>query len=248
MTIAVRGRRAASRLTGTAVAALALTLAAGGCSLTQNAAVTKVHAPGFLGSAAPLLTPGDVSKGQAGLRYWNPNVPWSQYGKVIIEPVTFWGDDASKVSASDQTALTTYFYGALQTQFGQKFTVVTAPGPGVMRLQVAVTDAESATPVLRTVSLVVPQLNVLETVQSLATGEYIFAGSLQAAMKLSDAATGQLLAAAVGRALGGGSVAAAAQWKWGDAENAMDTFATKAAANLAAVTSGRATPDQLPVQ
>jgi len=110
-----------------------------------------------------------------------------------------------------------------------------------------VTDVESATPGLRTISLVVPQARLLNTVQSLATGKQLFAGSLQVEAKLTDASTGKLLSAAVARGVGGGSLKAAAQVQWGDAENAMDLFARRTAKGLAALTSGTATPADLPL-
>ncbi len=116
-----------------------------------------------------------------------------------------------------------------------------------MKLQVAVTDVEAATPGLRTISLVVPQARLLSTVGSLATGKQVFAGSLQVEAKLTDASTGQLLGAWVARGVGGGSLKAAAQLEWGDAENAMDLFSKRATANLHALTTGAATPAQLPL-
>jgi hypothetical protein len=229
-----------------ATAALGLALLASGCATTQVAPVKPISS-GFLGADYALLTPGETAKGQAGLRYFNPAAPWRQYNKVLIEPVTFWGDEGGKVPPSDQQALSTYFNGALEKELGQKFEIVTQPGPGVLRLQIAITDAEAATPGLRSVSLVVPQARVLSTVGSLATGEQVFAGSLQAEGKVRDAATGQLLSAVVARGVGGGSVKAAAQWKWGDTQNAMDLFAKRLAKNLHGLTSGAATPADLPL-
>jgi Protein of unknown function (DUF3313) len=122
----------------------------------------------------------------------------------------------------------------LEKAFGDKVPSVAAPGPGVMKLQVAITDAEAATPGLRTISLVVPQARVLSTVGSLATGKQVFAGSLQAQAKRTAAAPGQLLAAAVARGAGGGSIKAAAPWEWGDVQNAMDLFARRMARGLSA--------------
>jgi hypothetical protein len=99
----------------------------------------KAPTSSFLGPDARLLTPGDVSKGQTGLRYFNPAAPWQQYKSVLIEPVTFWGDETSKVAPSDQQALATYFKGALDKEFGEKFQVVSEPGPGVARVRFAIT-------------------------------------------------------------------------------------------------------------
>ena len=227
--------------------AIGLGLIASGCATATEADI-KAPTSAFLGPSAKLLTPGDISKGQAGLRYFNPAAKWREYYKVIIEPVTFWGDDASKVAPPDQQVLTTHFKGALDKEFGERFELVTQPGPGVLRVQVAITDAEAATPGLRTVALVVPQMRMLNAAQSMASGKTVFAGGLQAEAKFTDSRTGQLLAAGVGRAVGGSSLKAAAQVEWGDAEYAIDLFAKRAAANMKALTSGSATTAQLPVE
>lgn len=243
-----RGRRGIV-LHGLAVTVLLTALFSTSCATTKVAPVETPTQGGaaFLGKDFALLTPGDIGKGQAGLRYFNPAAQWRNYNKIIIEPVTFWGDAAGKVSPPDQQALATYFRGALEKQLGEKFQIVDMPDLGVMRLQVAITDAEASTPGMRTVSLIVPQLKLLNAVQSMATGKMVFAGGLQAEMKVTDAVTGETLCAAVGKGLGGGSIKAAAQWEWGDAQNAMDLFAKRAATNLYGLTSGAATPADLPL-
>ena len=60
-----------------------------------------------LGKDYALLTPGETSKGQAGLRYHSPSAQWRQYNTIIIDPVTFRGDETRKISAEDQHALAT---------------------------------------------------------------------------------------------------------------------------------------------
>jgi len=51
-------------------------------------------------------------------------------------------------------------------------------------------------------------------------------------MKVTDAISGQLLAAAIDKREGGIALSAAAQWRWGDAENAMNYWAQKISARL----------------
>ncbi|MCC6766168.1 MAG: DUF3313 domain-containing protein [Deltaproteobacteria bacterium] len=227
------------------VSGLCVVLGLAGCATTKQVSVKQVKESGFLGDYSR-LTPGDTAKGQALLRYVNATAQWTQYKAVVIEPVTFWGTDATKLSPSAQQALTTYFRSALETQFGTKMKVVEAPGPGVMKIQVAITDAESATPVLRTVSLVVPQARALNTLQSVATGHWAFAGGCQIEARLSDASTGQTLGEMVDRRVGGSSMKAAAQWQWGDVQNAMDSWATEYAARVSAWTTGKAAPGNPP--
>jgi hypothetical protein len=95
---------------------------------------------------------------------------------------------------------------------------------------------------MRTVSMVVPQARTLNTLKYAATGAYAFVGGAEAEMKLTDAASGQLLAAAMDKRIGGGSLEAAAQWQWGDAENAMKAWATQLTERVSSWTSGTAKP------
>jgi len=210
-----------------------------GCAVTQKESVERVGPSGFLGDTS-LLTPGD--KEQASLRYVNPAAQWTTYNKVLLEPVTFWGDDKTKISAKDQQMLCNFLQEQLYQQLGTKYQMVTEPGEGVMRLQVALVDAESATPVLRTVSMVIPQARLLSSLKYLATGTYPFIGGAEAEAKMTDSVTGQLLGMWVDKRVGGGSIKTAAQWEWGDAENAMKEWATMAATRLSSWTSGAVKP------
>jgi hypothetical protein len=223
------------------VAALCLTALVIACTPTQQVKVTQAELKcGFLGSGCDRLTPG--AEGQAALRYVNSSANWTQYNKLIIDPVTFWGSDSTTISVADQQTLVNYFNQVLHENLGKKFQLVDQPGPGVMRLQVALTDATAATPGLRTISMIVPQARALNTLKYAATGTYAFVGGAQAEMKLTDAVTGQVLAEAVDRRVGGGAVQAAAQWQWGDAENAMKAWTTQLTERLSSWTSGAATP------
>ncbi len=197
-------------------------------------------ATGFLGDDYSLLKPGQ--EGQAALVYINPNVQWSQYDKVMLEPVEFWDGESSSISPEDQHMLTSYFYNQLKTDLQKNFTLVDQGGPGVMVLQVALINAKTATPVMRSVSLVVPQIRLVNALQSMATGSYAFVGSAEAAGKITDSQTGQLLGAAIDQREGGTSLKSAAQWQWGDAESAMNLWAQKTSERLESFKSGTATP------
>jgi len=164
--------------------------------------------------------------------YINPNTQWSKYNKILLEPVQFWDSANSKVSPSDQQMLTAYFYNKLEEDLQKHFTLLDQGGPDVLELQVAMVNASGATPGLRSVSVVIPQLRILNAAQSLATGSYAFVGSAEAEMKATDTSTGELLAAAIDKRAGGIALSSAAQWKWGDAENAMNYWAEKVANRL----------------
>lgn len=228
---------------GLLAAAAMVSLITAGCSQTVESKPAVMQqmeggtlppaVSGFFGSDASLLKPGQ--EGQAAMVYINPSAQWSQYDKIMLEPVEFWDSPDTKVSPTDQHMLTAYFYNQLKKDLEPYFTLVDQGGPGVLVIQIALTNATTATPGLRSVSVVVPQARILNGLQSLATGSYAFVGSAEGEMKATDAATGQLLAAAIDMRAGGMALSAAAQWQWGDAENAMNYWSERITSRLLAL-------------
>jgi len=211
------------------------------CATTQKATLDRAALNcGLLGDVCGKLTPG--GQDQASLRYVSPSARWTDYNKVMIEPVTFWGGDTTSVSAADQQMLVNYFSQQLKLQLGKKFQVVDQAGPGVMKLAVAMTDAKTATPALRSISMIVPQVHLLAGLKYLATGTFPFVGGAQVEGKITDSVSGDLLAAVADKRIGGGSMAAGFQWKWGDAENVIDKWCERTAERLSSWTTGTARP------
>lgn len=231
------GKGKVSKLLAGVTFATLLASLLGGCSQTaapepnliQRVQGETPAAPppsGFLGSDYSLLAAPAADSGQkTQLVYTNPAANFSSYSKIMIAPVTFWAGDDSKVSAADQQALCNYFYTVLQKDLGENFTLVDQPGPGVLKFTAALTDASSAVPVLRTISIIVPQARALSTIKMAATGTYAFVGSAQGEAKLTDSVTGQLLAAWADKRVGGVSLKNVDVFTWGDADNAMDYWA-----------------------
>ncbi|MFA5919954.1 MAG: DUF3313 domain-containing protein [Methylococcaceae bacterium] len=209
------------------------------CSTTHKAAINQSDVNCvFLVNDCSLLTSG--GKDQADLRYVNPAAQWTHYNKIMIDPVTFWAGDSTPISPADQQMLVNYFFQQLKTKLGQKFAIVNQPGLGVMKLDVAIADAETATPVLRSISMIVPQAHVLANLEYLATGSFPFVGAAQAEAKVTDSVSGQILAMAVDKRIGGGEFTTGFQWQWGDAEDAVNAWADLAVNRLSAWTSGTA--------
>jgi hypothetical protein len=222
--------------------ATVIVLLGAGCATTQRQRVEQTPAIcGFMGEeVCRELRPG--ARGEAGLRYVNPRATLTQYDKVMIVVVGFFGSDPGKVKPQDEQQLTNLFFKTLHDSLGQRYRVVDDAGPGVMRVEVALLDAESATAGVRSVTMVIPQLKVLSAGYSLVAGKYPFAGGAQAAVKITDSVTEQVLGVAVDRQTGGGSLQTIAQWQWGDAENAIKAWSSQLADGMYAYTSGQRKP------
>lgn len=218
-----------------------LTLAA--CTTTEKAHIDTSSGLncGLLGhGCSSRLVAGN--KDQIGMRYVNPTAQWASYKQVMISPVTFWGGDSSQVSAADQQTLVNYFNQQLQQELGKKFTLVQQPGPGVLKIEVAMTDAETATPVLRSVTMIVPQAHMVSNLKYLATGTFPFVGGAQGEIRITDSVTGKTLFEGLDRRIGGGSFTTGFQWQWGDAENAITKWSELLTERLSAWTSGTEKP------
>ena len=194
-----------------------------GCGQTQ--AMSKVQTSGFLGDYS-ILQKGE--KDQALLVYKNPTASWSSYTKVYLDPVTVWKDEQTKdVSAEDLQTLADYLEVQVNDALKQDYEMVQAPGPGVMRVSVAITEADASSPTMNAISSVVPQLRTLTVLKGFAAGgKPGFVGSASAEVKITDAQTGTLLAAAVDRRAGTKGLTGVTN-KWNDIEQAYKYWANK---------------------
>jgi hypothetical protein len=214
------------------------------CATTQQVAVSNQNYCPFLGAqlCSQLTQTGTSGRFSAGalvdMRYLNPNAQWAKYDKILLTPVTYWGGDDTKVSPDDQHKMVDFFTQALNQQLATKYTIVREPGPGTMTVQIALIDVESATPVLRTISMLIPQARALATLKYIATGTYAFIGGAEAEAKIMDSQTHVVLAAAVDKRVGGGALSTAAQWQWGDAENVMTTWSKQLVTRLSEFKAG----------
>ncbi len=188
-----------------------------GCATTEE--VRDVQKSGFLGDYS-MLQPG--GEGQVALRYVNPNARFGSYDKILIEPVSIWATDESSlkdVSEGDRRMLVDYLHTALSQSLAKDYSLTGTPGPGVMRLRVALTDATAAPVVMSTVSNIVPQMLVLSNVKRLATGTHAFVGSAAVEGELVDSLTGERLAAFVDKRSGGKSLERIGGGSWDDYKN-----------------------------
>jgi len=95
-----------------------------------------------------------VAGDPAVLRWINPAVNWNRYKAFMIEPVDSVVPPAyrSEISPNPEVvvAVTRYFREALIREFGARFRIVDEPGPGVARVNVAVTSIVPTTKRLST--------------------------------------------------------------------------------------------------
>ena len=157
---------------GPALAASLLALALAGCAATEQS--TKVTHSGFLADYS-LLSPGEED--DAAFRYWDHDIDWSAYDKILLDPVTLWGAPATEeMPNEDLQRLANNLYGLMYQELSKDYTMVSEPQYGTLRIQFALTGAERSNPALDVVSTVVPTAFVLSSAAQFVTGEPSFGG------------------------------------------------------------------------
>ena len=221
------------RFACTHASALALLLASVallGCATTRQS--SGVERSGFLGDYSE-LRPGQEDEAQ--LVYFNPAARWLEYDAILIDSVTLWRDARTEdVPAEEAQRLTDYLYAALHKELSRDYRIVDKPGPGVLRLRAAVTEAKGSKVVMNTVTSVVPQLRLLATLGGMATSTAILVGKVGVEAELTDSLTGERLAAAVDERQGTKAIRGGIK-KWSDVERAFDHWAERFRLRLAAL-------------
>jgi len=130
-----------------ALSGVLLLLLASGCGARRTAQPSQ-EMSGFLDDYSLLRAgrPGEVAR-----VYRNPNADWARYDRVLLEPVTLWRSgrrSLDPVPENDLLRLVSAFESALRRQIGAGFRLVDEPGPGVMRIRLAITEARASDPIL----------------------------------------------------------------------------------------------------
>jgi hypothetical protein len=193
---------------------------------------------GFLDDYS-LLRPGGHD--DVALVYRDPTVDWTKYDKILLEPVTLWRSGKKSldpVPEGDLLRLVDDLEASVRRRLGAGFTFVDKPGPGVMRIRLAITEARASDPVL----------DVLRAHgrEGMTTGNgpidaetLTFIDRAQVEGEIRDAATDRLLAAGVERRRREGAIRIQT---WADVDRALEFWAARVCGRLEARTRGRS-PD-----
>jgi hypothetical protein len=210
-----------NRRNGVAIAVIALTglaLVSAGCGIlrpTRGRHFKDVPHSGFLGDYSQ-LAPREGYQAQE--VYVNEKAAWPRYNAIYIESVTLWvSDEAKKPKPEDQKMLTDLLYKSLHDRLAEKFKIADEPGPGVIKLRAALTEAKGARVALNTVSTLVPQARTAATVLGLGTDTAALVGTASLEAEATDAISNERLAAVVDSRAGTKGVTRMLS-KWADVE------------------------------
>lgn len=208
---------------------MGLALAAGllsGCTSTYQA--RKAEPSGFLGDYSQ-LRPGQGD--EALLVYVNSRANFQAYNKIMLDPVRIYAtrdSSLAKLPQEDLRRLVNYLDATMREHLAGDYTMVNQPGPGVMRLRMAITEARGAKVVLDTISTLMPIGLALSEVKNLATGSHSAVGSVGVECEGLDAVSNTRLFAAVDERVGRKITGKLDKFdKWRTANDAFDYWAER---------------------
>lgn len=180
----------------TGVSAIVLAFGIAACATSAPEPTTKT--PGFLPDYSVLQKLPSKDDGTQGYVYKNPNSKRSDYHGVIVDPVVIYqpaGESGVKVTSAQIEQTRQKIESNLKELVSHKLPIVTKPGPGVARLNVAITGAvlegDGFSP-----RYLIPVSAVIK-MASMATGLDNKKPVLVVETKVTDSQTGEVLRASV---------------------------------------------------
>lgn len=137
--------------------------------------------------------------------YVKPGVSLKAYDKVLLEPVAVRlpsGDERPAIDPADLETLRTTFQNTLTETLEPDYPLVNAPGPGVLRMRVAITDLVPTYPVVSLVVLALPFSFGVDFIASGGSGSPPYLGQTAFEGELRDSESGDLLVALTDRDMG----------------------------------------------
>lgn len=149
--------------------------------------------------------------------------------KVQLAPVVIGGagEENDGVSEAEMQALANRFYLSIRGELSKDYEIVEEAGPRTLKLEVALTRAGASNVALEVSSRILPPAIILSTAANMATGQTHFSGEASLEAKITDAETGELIAATVDRRIGGNYLNGKTLNKWGDTFQILDFWAQR---------------------
>ncbi len=201
-----------------------LVLLSAGCARTYQA--RYVETSHFLDDYS-LLKEGE--DGNALLSFWKEGTNWAAYKKIILEPVItskLPDSDLNDMTHAENHRLKELFEYRMREALKKNFKLVAHSGPDTLRVQFAITDAESSILLLDLYTALSPSARALSLLKMLATGTESYVGQASVEGKITDSQTGELLMASADCRAGGKTIMGAFD-SWDDVEQAYQYWASQ---------------------
>lgn len=204
-----------------------LVMMIGFCFITGPiwAAEKEMTKSGFLQDYS-LLTPDDPMK-MVNWLYTNEKVDIGPYNKIMLDDLVFFiskDADYKGFEANELADLGAAFQKAMIMNLSGVYEFTDTPGPGVMRLRMAVTNLVPSNSVTGTVTTIIPVGLALSHVKKAVTGSHIGMGEVAIESELLDSQTNEILAAVIDSKTGAKYKVGKSTSKWGHAIDIFNTY------------------------
>ncbi len=199
-------------------------LLAAGCARTYQA--RYVETTDFLDDYSILEEDRDDD---ALLSYWKEGINWAKYSKVIVEPVIIRktpDSELNNITHLENNRFKELFEFRVRQVLKKDFKLVNKPGSDTLRIELAITDAESSTLLLDQFTTLYPSARTLSLLKRLALGTESYVGKASIERKITDSETGELLMASADARAGGKTLAGSFN-SWDDVEHAYIYWANQ---------------------
>lgn len=174
---------------------------AAGPSADQSGApqASAQPAPRFLGAETSIMQP-VTAPGYANVRSWRaPDFSPKDYSAIMLDPTIVWQAEAQAkgagVKIEELNAVAGHFDEVLKKAMQAiEFPLRDQPGPRVLRVSAAITEARPSNPTMNTLTSVLPVGLLISLGTKAATGRDPNVGSCSIEMRFADAATGKTVA------------------------------------------------------
>lgn len=129
---------------------------------------------------------------------------FEKYDNVLLDRIYVVLDESTKEHLNEEeiTLVTDYLMQQLKERLRHRFQIVNTPGTNTIRISIALSNIETANPILATTSSVLPIGFGISTIAWVATGEHIQTGNATAEVLVSESQTDAPLIAIIDRRSG----------------------------------------------
>ncbi len=160
--------------------------------------------------------------------FFDEKANFNSYDKIILDYVQFFVKEDAEykgLQANEMQELAEAFHQSVIKALSDKYQFVSKPGPGTMRIRLALTDVEPIKAGRNTLTAVVPVGVVLNLVKVAATGESIGVGRTSMEAEIFDTQNRMRLVAAIDTDVGKKYAGYKGDTKWAHAEGTFEAWA-----------------------
>jgi uncharacterized protein DUF3313 len=202
-----------------------------GCASHIASSPEKLTPSGFLSpDVQKKMRDGDSAKWEPAKLYRNDNADWTQFDKILIDPVIVYVSTdpnlKAYISPEDEQYVINYFQSSLveHVQLSPHFALATEPGPGTIRAMFAITQLAASSVTMDAVSTYIPQMRLVTAAGTMHREKPAFVGEIGVEAKWINSQNRELLGAAIDKRYGG------KKWgknleQWADVKNVIDYYA-----------------------